>query len=124
MLNATMKLPDTYHDILNQSQAIHFSMPSDVETGCLLRLLAASKPGGLFLDIGTGTGLSLSWLADGADLQSVIISIDNNEEYQEIAQSVFKDDERISMVRRGLKATRAYRLTWFLLMPGPVNLIV
>jgi predicted O-methyltransferase YrrM len=98
MLNATTKLPDTYQKILSKSQSIQFSMPSDVETGCLLRSLATSKPGGLFLDIGTGTGLSLSWMADGANQHTTIISIDINEEYQQIARSIFTGDERVSVI--------------------------
>ncbi len=98
MLNASINPPATYSEILKQSQAIQFSMPSDLETGCLIRSLAASKPGGVFLDIGTGTGLSLSWMAAGADAESTIISIDNNADYQQIAKSVFADDEKVSII--------------------------
>lgn len=98
MHNAAIKLPDTYATILSQSQAIKFGMPSDLETGSLIRCLVASKPGGQFLDIGTGTGLSLSWMADGAGAQARITSIDNNARYQQIARSVFKDDHRISII--------------------------
>ncbi len=99
MLSADIQLPLTYKTIFNQSQAIGFGMPSDVETGCLLRTLAAGKPGGSFLDIGTGTGLSLSWMADGADPKATITSIDNNHKYQQIARQVFADDDRISLIR-------------------------
>lgn len=98
MLNTAIKLPETYESILSQSRAIGFGMPSDLETGSLLRTLAASKPGGLFLDIGTGTGLSLSWMADGADHDAKILSIDNNEQYQQIAQSVFAGQNRIQII--------------------------
>jgi predicted O-methyltransferase YrrM len=98
MLSATVKLPDTYSAILSQSKAIQFSMPSDLETGSLIRSLTASKPGGIFLDIGTGTGLSLSWMADGADAEATIISVDNNEHYQQIARSVFDGDSRVSVI--------------------------
>lgn len=35
-------------------------MPSDLQTGSLLRTLVTSKPNGLFLELGTGTGLLYS----------------------------------------------------------------
>lgn len=98
MRNDLTKIPETYATILSQSQAIQFYMPSDLETGSLIRSLVASKPGGRFLDIGTGTGLSLSWMADGADSGAIVISIDNNARYQQIASSIFKDDDRISII--------------------------
>lgn len=98
MLNASINLPARYSRILKQSQVIQFSMPSDLETGSLIRSLIVSKPGGTFLDIGTGTGLSLSWMAAGADAESTIISIDNNADYQQIAKSVFADDDRVSII--------------------------
>jgi len=39
-------------------------MPSDVMVGALLRLLAAAKPGGRMLELGTGTGLATAWVLD------------------------------------------------------------
>jgi predicted O-methyltransferase YrrM len=88
-------VPKFYSQIKEESEKIAFSMPSDLKTGAFLRSLAASKPAGRFLDIGTGTGLSLSWLADGASSEASIISIDNSSAYQQIAKSVFDADERI-----------------------------
>jgi predicted O-methyltransferase YrrM len=88
-------VPKFYSHIKEESEKIAFSMPSDLKTGAFLRSLAASKPAGRFLDIGTGTGLSLAWLADGASSEASIISIDNSGAYQQIAKSVFDADERI-----------------------------
>jgi predicted O-methyltransferase YrrM len=36
---------------------VGFTMASDAWTGALLRTLAAAKPGGSLLELGTGTGL-------------------------------------------------------------------
>lgn len=93
-----IKVPGCYAQIDEGSKKLEFSMPSDLKTGALLRTLAASKPGGRFLDIGTGTGLSLSWLAEGASASSTIISIDNNSIFQQVAREVFDADQRISIV--------------------------
>lgn len=73
-------------------------MPSDLKTGSLLRTLAASKPSGHFLDIGTGTGLSLAWIAEGANETSRIISIDINAVFQQVAREIFENDDRISII--------------------------
>lgn len=91
-------VPKYYNEINAASKKIEFSMPSDLKTGALLRTLSASKPGGRFLDIGTGTGLSLSWLAEGTDEHSSIISIDNSSLYQQIAKDTFANDQRISII--------------------------
>lgn len=60
-------------------------MASDLLTGSLLRTLAASKPAGKFVELGTGTGLSTSWILGGIDNDSSLISIDNEPELLKIA---------------------------------------
>ncbi len=82
--------PDVYNKIVEASANLQFTMPSDLKTGSLLKTLAASKPSGRFLDIGTGTGLSLAWLASGADKTSSVISIDIDAHFQQIAIDFFK----------------------------------
>lgn len=73
-------------------------MPSDLQTGSILRTLVTSKPGGSFLELGTGTGLSLSWIVEAMDSRSTVISIDNNEIYLSIARNFFGDDQRVSII--------------------------
>ena len=73
-------------------------MASDVLTCSLLRTLAASKPSGKFLELGTGTGLGTSWILDGMDAQSSLTSIDNDEKFLAIAQQFLGDDKRLKLV--------------------------
>ena len=73
------QIPPGYEKIKEATDELKFSMASDIETGSLLRTLAASKPSGRFLELGTGTGLATSWIAEGLDENSSLISIDNNE---------------------------------------------
>lgn len=99
MLNdENINLPASYPKISEANERIKFTMPSDLKTGSLLRTLVASKPGGRFLDIGTGTGLSLSWIAEGAGSSASIVSIDNEASYQQIARAVYDTDERITLI--------------------------
>jgi predicted O-methyltransferase YrrM len=93
-----IKLPKYYKSIQKASDAIQFSMPSDLQTGSLLRTLVASKPNGQFLELGTGTGLSLAWLMEAIDNQSNVISIDNSETYLAIARVHFGQDARLQLI--------------------------
>lgn len=73
-------------------------MPSDMYVGSLLKTLIASKPGGNFLELGTGIGLSLSWMIEGMDDQSRLTTIDNDPNLIKIAKSYFGKDNRVSII--------------------------
>jgi predicted O-methyltransferase YrrM len=64
----------------------------------LLRTLAAAKPGGRFLELGTGTGLSTSWILDGMSDESSLTSVDNDPKLLEIAQSFLGSDPRLDLI--------------------------
>jgi len=73
-------------------------MASDVLTCSLLRTLASSKPGGKFLELGTGTGLSASWILDGMDEDSTLISLDNDEMLLNVAKENLGVDKRLTLI--------------------------
>jgi predicted O-methyltransferase YrrM len=89
--------PTAYIDILKATEDSGFTMASDPLTGSLLRTLAASKAGGKFLELGTGTGLSTSWILDGMDEHSTLTSIDFDVEVINIARSFLGDDPRLDL---------------------------
>lgn len=91
-------LPGKYADIKSASEDINFSMPSDQQTGSLLRTLIASKPNGNFLELGTGTGISLAWIVEAMDENSKVISIDTSETYLSIAKKYFERDDRVTIL--------------------------
>ena len=90
--------PKIYDKIEQRSNEIGFTMPSDLYIGSLLKTLTASKPGGNFLELGTGIGLSLSWMADGMDTNSTLTTLDNDPELIQIAKEYFGKDERINIL--------------------------
>lgn len=92
------ELPKTYIDIDEATRISGFTMASDVLTCSLLRTLAASKPSGKFLELGTGTGLSTSWILDGMDSESTLISIDNDPAFLEIAKRFLENDSRLNLI--------------------------
>jgi predicted O-methyltransferase YrrM len=92
------QFPKAFSTIDELTKLSGFTMASDVLTGSLLRTLAGSKPNCKFLELGTGTGLSTSWILDGMDDESTLISVDNDSRFLEIAQSFLGDDKRLSLV--------------------------
>ncbi|WP_161887892.1 O-methyltransferase [Pontibacter russatus] len=90
--------PRAYSRIDEATKASGFTMASDVQTCTLLRTLAASKPAGKFLELGTGTGLSTAWILDGMDADSSLLSIDNDPTFLKIAQRFLGDDERLQLM--------------------------
>ena len=91
-------LPKVYNDIVEATERSGFTMASDMLTGTLLRSLAASKPAGKFLELGTGTGLSTSWILDGMDQAASLISIDNDPIFLEIASRFLSVDKRLHLI--------------------------
>jgi len=73
-------------------------MASESRTGALLRVLAASKPAGRLLELGTGTGIATCWLLDGMDPASELISVDTDASVQAVAREAFEDDARLTLV--------------------------
>ena len=90
--------PPFYAEINQATQTAGFTMASDVLTCSLLRTLAASKPAGRFLELGTGTGLSTAWILGGMDGASSLVSIDNAKEFLAIARNFLHGDKRLQLV--------------------------
>jgi predicted O-methyltransferase YrrM len=87
--------PAVLDAILRETEQSGFVMASEPKTGALLRTLVASKPGGRFLELGTGTGVGAAWLLDGMDSASQLDTVDNNADWQEIARRHLSNDLRI-----------------------------
>ena len=92
-----MNVPKVLTAIEEATDRLGFPLASDRKTGSLLRALAASKPGGRFLEIGTGTGLSACWLLDGMDAKSQLTTVDKDEDVLRIARAHLGDDPRITI---------------------------
>src|SRR5258706_15066255 len=99
-----------------------FTRASDRWPAPSLRTWPASKPAGKFLELGTGTGLSTSWILDGMDGRSTLISIDNDEAFLAIARRHLANDKRLRLVltdgargfgdNQGLKFYFIFADTW------------
>ena len=68
------------------------------QVGALLRLMAALKPGGHLLEIGTGTGVGTCWLLDGMDSEARLTTVDINPKVQASGQTHLADDRRLTIL--------------------------
>jgi predicted O-methyltransferase YrrM len=99
-----VSFPAALSEITQETRAVQFSMASEPLVGTLLRTLAASKPGGRFLELGTGTGVGTAWLLDGMDQTSTLVSLDNDEAVQQVAAKALGNDERLTLLPSGALA--------------------
>ena len=83
--------PEEYQKIKEATLELKFNMASDLFTGSLLKTLAASKPSGRFLELGTGTGLATAWILDGMDKKSSLVTIENNALLIDVAKKYIRD---------------------------------
>lgn len=84
--------------IWTDTEKAGFALPSDYKLGGLLRVLAASKPGGRLLEIGTGTGLAAAWLLDGMDARAHLTSIEADGRWAAIAAKHLRGDPRLTLL--------------------------
>ena len=75
-----------------------FALSSEPRTGALLRTLAASKPGGRLLEIGTGVGSGTAWLLDGMDPAARLITVEQDPTLVTIARQALGDDPRVTFI--------------------------
>ena len=90
------RTPQALGAIHADTEALGFTMASEPKTGALLTVLAASKPGGRFLELGTGTGLGTAWLLAGMDAHSRLESVDSDANVLTVARRHLGEDSRVS----------------------------
>src|SRR5689334_11755868 len=102
--HSTLRLPTKLTRIYTDTARLGFKMACEELTGNLLRTLAASKPSGAFLEIGTGTGVGTAWILDGMDAQSTLVTVERDEEVSAVAQRHLCKDERVSFLSMDAEA--------------------
>ncbi|WP_306355819.1 O-methyltransferase [Nocardia sp. CC213A] len=79
------------------AKAAEFAMSCTDRTGAMLRALAASKPGGRLLELGTGTGVGTAWLLAGMDPDARLITVEADPVRCAVARGVIMGDRRVSL---------------------------
>lgn len=109
-----LALPPRVRAALVEAEQRGFGRSCSLEVGRLLRMLAATRPGGRLAELGTGTGVGAAWLLAGMDGTARLLTAELDADRAEAARCVLAGDER-AQVRRG---------DWRELLPdGPFDLI-
>ena len=116
--------PPALTQILERTQALNFTMASEPRTGALLRVLAATKPLGRLLELGTGTGVATAWLLAGMDEGSTLVSLDTDPRAQAVAGDTLGSDRRLTLITEDgaaflrRQAPQSFDLVFADAMPG------
>ena len=109
MNDSITDIPERYKRIKEATDEMRFNMASDVYTGSLLKTLAASKPGGRLLELGTGTGLATAWIVAGLDEKSSLVTVENNELLIEVARKNISDGRVEFVLTDGYEWIKNYK---------------
>jgi predicted O-methyltransferase YrrM len=90
------RTPGAVGAIVSDTNAAGFTMASEPKVGALLAVLAASKPGGRLLELGTGTGHGTAWLLSGMDPASSLDTVDTDATVVAIARRHLDSDPRVT----------------------------
>lgn len=88
--------PRVAQAILSDTEALGFNMTSEPKVGALLAVLAASKPAGRLLELGTGTGHGTAWLLSGMDAASTLDTVDTDPQVVAVAERHLGADRRVT----------------------------
>lgn len=90
------RTPPALAAIVEETARVGFTMASEPLTGSLVAALAASKPAGRMLELGTGTGIGTAWLLSGMDAASRLDTIDSDPSVVDVARRHLGADARVT----------------------------
>ncbi|MFF3327748.1 O-methyltransferase [Streptomyces sp. NPDC002889] len=88
--------PNALDSILTDAATLSFAMSCEERTGALLATLAASKPGGHMVELGTGVGAGTAWLLHGMSPDTRLASIEADPAAQAVAAKHLDHDARVT----------------------------
>ncbi|WP_078853000.1 O-methyltransferase [Streptomyces sp. NRRL S-1824] len=98
MIDRPKHIPGRVQAAHEISKQFSFEMACKDRTGALLRTLAATKPGGQILELGTGTGVGTAWILDGMDSSAHLITVDRDKDTSDLARQVVGEDARVDLI--------------------------
>uniref|UniRef100_A0AAU2K4M4 Class I SAM-dependent methyltransferase n=1 Tax=Streptomyces sp. NBC_00049 TaxID=2903617 RepID=A0AAU2K4M4_9ACTN len=92
------RLPTPLPALRAAAREAGFSLSCEERTGGLLAVLAAARPGGRILELGTGVGEGTAWLLSGMDSASRLVTVELDETVQKVAREQLRSDPRVTFV--------------------------
>lgn len=91
-------IPELVRRTQQAADQVGFAMSCENRTGALLATLAASKPDGRFLELGTGTGVGAAWLLAGMTRHAHLVTVEADPATAATARQILGGDKRVSLV--------------------------
>lgn len=98
MDDAPNQLPLTLPALRAKADDAGFTLSCEDRTGSLLAVLAAARPAGRILELGTGVGEGTAWLLSGMDPASRVTTVELDPTVQAIAREQLGADLRVTFV--------------------------
>ncbi|GAA3167477.1 MULTISPECIES: O-methyltransferase [Streptomyces] len=98
MDDSPLRHPAVAATIRARNAVLGFNGSCQDRTGALLRTLAALKPGGRLLELGTGTGAGTAWILDGMSPDARLVTVEQDPELAAVAGDLFRSDPRVELV--------------------------
>ncbi|MFZ3467888.1 O-methyltransferase [Streptomyces sp. 4.24] len=92
------RFPDSLPALRAAAHEAGFSMSCEERTGALLAALAAARPGGRILELGTGAGEGTAWLLSGMDGAARLVTVELDEAVQKVGREQLGSDPRVTFV--------------------------
>ncbi|MDB5044601.1 MAG: cytidine/deoxycytidylate deaminase/NUDIX/methyltransferase protein, partial [Deinococcus sp.] len=107
-----LALPPRVAHALAEAARLNFDRYCSLDTGRLLRTLAASRPGARLAELGSGTGAA--WLLAGLSVGAHLLTVETDPERAAVAREVLKGDARVTALHGDWREVLAH---------GPFDLI-
>ncbi|MFI5494741.1 O-methyltransferase [Actinoplanes sp. NPDC051859] len=104
LVDQPWRRPPQLDALLTEANRLGFAMSCEDRTGALLAVLAASKPGGRLLELGTGAGAGAAWLLDGMTATATLMSVEADPTVQDVARRHLGMDPRLRLVQQDAAA--------------------
>jgi len=85
-VNVSQALSVSVEAFQREAAHLEFDASCELQTAQFLTTLAASKPGGRLLELGTGVGLSTAYLLAGMNAEASLETVDLEERFSAAAQ--------------------------------------
>ncbi|WP_233218659.1 NUDIX domain-containing protein [Deinococcus arcticus] len=97
-LPAALATPPLVAAAQQEAARLHVEAACSLEVGRLLRTLAASRPGGRVLELGSGVGVGAAWLLAGMDAAARLLTVEADPLRAETAWAVLAPDPRAEVL--------------------------